>query len=133
MNPFDKYAKEYDKWFDENKIIYESEIEAIKKHILKGEGLEIGVGTGRFAVPFNIKIGVDISKEKMENPDEVANKIVSALRTSDEKALLKQGKFDLNTMEKSQIASLLQGILGDADKASEYAEKIANKRKSKEK
>ncbi len=74
----------------------------------------------------------DISKENMENPDEVAKKIVSALRTDKEKELLKQGKYDLNTMEKSQIVSLLQSILQDADKAAEYANKIADKRKSKD-
>jgi hypothetical protein len=27
---FDKYCKKYDKWFNENKHIYQSELEAIK-------------------------------------------------------------------------------------------------------
>ncbi|ACX73022.1 Methyltransferase type 11 [Methanocaldococcus vulcanius M7] len=66
MSGFEEYAEEYDRWFDENEIIYKSEIEALKRHIPKGKGLEIGVGTGRFAKPFNIKIGVDISKKMAE-------------------------------------------------------------------
>jgi len=66
MSGFEEYAEEYDRWFDENEIIYKSEIEALKRHIPRGKGLEIGVGTGRFAKPFNIKIGVDISKKMAE-------------------------------------------------------------------
>ena len=52
MNPFDKYAKEYDKWFDENKIIYESEIEAIKKHILNAGDELVVVGYENDIVDF---------------------------------------------------------------------------------
>ena len=37
MNAFDKYAEEYDRWFDENEIIYKSEIEALKRHIPGGK------------------------------------------------------------------------------------------------
>ena len=69
MDAFDKYAEEYDRWFDENEIIYKSEIEALKRHIPRGKGLEIGVGTGRFAKPFNIKIGVDVSEEMAKIAD----------------------------------------------------------------
>ncbi|ACV24133.1 class I SAM-dependent methyltransferase [Methanocaldococcus fervens] len=78
MNPFDKYAEEYDKWFDEHEIIYKSEVEALRKHIPKGKGLEIGVGTGRFAMPFNIKIGVDISKEMAKIAEKRGIKVVIA-------------------------------------------------------
>jgi ubiquinone/menaquinone biosynthesis C-methylase UbiE len=61
---FDKYPLEYDQWFDNNKAAYQSEIDAIRKFIpAKGEGIEIGVGTGRFSIPFNITIGVDPSEE----------------------------------------------------------------------
>ncbi len=103
------------------------------KNIDMGKSIIQKLGEGHEYIIKAQKVSsADISKEKMENPDEVANKIVSALRTSEEKELLKQGKFDLNTMEKSQIASFLQGIIGDADKAAEYANKIADKRKSKE-
>jgi SAM-dependent methyltransferase len=60
---FEKHAQEYDEWFDENKAIYKSEILALKDLIPReGIGLEIGVGTGRFAIPLGIKIGVEPAK-----------------------------------------------------------------------
>ncbi len=60
--PFDKYTDEYDAWFEENRMAYESEIKAVK-HFLpeSGEGIEIGVGTGRFAGPLGIKHGLEPS------------------------------------------------------------------------
>ena len=60
MTVFDRNADEYDRWFDENEKIYQAEIRVLQKFIPeKGLGLEIGVGTGRFSVPFQIRIGVD--------------------------------------------------------------------------
>jgi len=66
-NIFDKYYKKYDKWYDRNKFAYLSELEVLKKVIPKrGNGLEIGVGTGRFAAPLGITTGVDPSKKMLE-------------------------------------------------------------------
>jgi len=60
---FDRYYKKYDAWYDRNKFAYLSELEAIKKVLPKiGKGLEIGVGTGRFAQALGIKYGIDPSK-----------------------------------------------------------------------
>ena len=60
---FDELAQEYDKWFDENRFAYESEVLALRKFIPKnGKGLEVGVGTGRFAIPLGVKIGVEPAK-----------------------------------------------------------------------
>jgi ubiquinone/menaquinone biosynthesis C-methylase UbiE len=57
---FEKFAEEYDQWFDSNRFIYESEIIALKQFVpQEGKGLEIGVGTGRFAVPLGINIGIE--------------------------------------------------------------------------
>jgi len=57
---FEKCVQEYDEWFDINRFAYDSEILALRKLIpQKGEGLEVGVGTGRFSVPLGIKIGVE--------------------------------------------------------------------------
>jgi ubiquinone/menaquinone biosynthesis C-methylase UbiE len=53
-------AQEYDAWFDRHRLVYESEIQALKRFIGSGGiGLEIGVGTGRFAVPLGIEVGVE--------------------------------------------------------------------------
>ena len=60
--PFDKYSDEYEEWFEENRFVYESEIEAVRHFIPKNKkGIEIGIGTGRFAIPFDIKEGVEPS------------------------------------------------------------------------
>lgn len=57
---FENLAQEYDAWFDRHLPVYESEIRAIKEHIPpSGKGLEIGVGTGRFAEPLGIEVGVE--------------------------------------------------------------------------
>jgi ubiquinone/menaquinone biosynthesis C-methylase UbiE len=62
-NAFEKYAAEYDEWFNIHTWAYHSEIKAIKLLIpTEGRGIEIGVGTGRFATPFGIKYGVEPSK-----------------------------------------------------------------------
>lgn len=62
-NIFDKYYKRYDIWYDKNKFVYLSELEAVKKALPKAaKGLEIGVGTGRFACALGITTGIDSSK-----------------------------------------------------------------------
>ena len=64
---FDRYYKKYDAWYDRNKFVYLSELEAIKKALpRRGKGLEIGVGTGRFAHALSIRTGIDPSKNMIE-------------------------------------------------------------------
>ncbi|MBN2544726.1 MAG: class I SAM-dependent methyltransferase [Spirochaetes bacterium] len=66
IDPFEKFYNEYDNWFDENKIIYKTEIDAVKKLLPKGRGIEIGIGTGRFAYPLGIEIGIEPSPKMRE-------------------------------------------------------------------
>lgn len=61
VKPFERFTQRYDNWFKNNPFVYLSEINLIKKANPKGKGLEVGVGTGRFAEPFNIDIGLDPS------------------------------------------------------------------------
>lgn len=57
---FEKHAAEYDQWFEENEAVYRSEILALRDLIpTAGIGLEVGVGTGRFASPLGIGMGVE--------------------------------------------------------------------------
>jgi len=64
---FDKYYKEYDAWYIKNGFAYLSEIEAVKKVLPEnGKGLEIGVGTGRFAAVLGIEYGIDPSEKMLE-------------------------------------------------------------------
>ena len=59
-NIFEESAQEYDDWFVRNELAYQSELAAIKAFMPKaGQGLEIGVGTGRFAAPLGIKVGAE--------------------------------------------------------------------------
>jgi hypothetical protein len=61
-NAFDKYAAEYDEWFDVHPWVYQSEVQALKTVLpQRGRGIEIGAGTGRFSVPLGISIGVEPS------------------------------------------------------------------------
>ncbi|MBW1849116.1 MAG: class I SAM-dependent methyltransferase, partial [Deltaproteobacteria bacterium] len=64
--PFDKHSDAYDEWFKKNIVLYEAELEAIRQLIPPpgAEGMEVGVGSGKFAAPLGIKIGVEPS-EKM--------------------------------------------------------------------
>ena len=63
---FDNLANDYEKWFEKHPKIYEEEIKIIKKLLPKGKGIEIGVGTGRFAAPLGIKKGIEPSREMAE-------------------------------------------------------------------
>jgi ubiquinone/menaquinone biosynthesis C-methylase UbiE len=63
VNVFNQFADEYDRWFDTHTFAYQSEVEAIRRFIPdEGSGIEIGIGTGRFSTPFEIKIGVEVSE-----------------------------------------------------------------------
>ncbi len=62
--PFDQHTEQYEQWFDDNVHVYKSEIEAVRKLIpVEGRGIEVGIGSGKFAVPLNIKEGIDPSVE----------------------------------------------------------------------
>jgi SAM-dependent methyltransferase len=57
---FDRSALEYDRWFDRHEAAFRSELLALQPFLLKGvEGLEIGIGTGRFAAELGIGHGVE--------------------------------------------------------------------------
>ena len=64
IDPFEKHSDRYDAWFEKNRDIYNLEVEAIRKLIPSShaKGLEVGVGSGKFAVPLGIKIGVEPSE-----------------------------------------------------------------------
>lgn len=62
ISPFEKHFDRYEEWFIENEYAYQSELDAVKLLMPKFEkGLEVGIGTGRFAVPLGIKNGVEPS------------------------------------------------------------------------
>ncbi|MFO8165442.1 MAG: class I SAM-dependent methyltransferase [Thermodesulfobacteriota bacterium] len=88
IEPFEKHETRYEEWFEKNIFAFESELQAIR-YLLpkKGIGVEIGVGTGRFAVPLAIKIGVEPSKAMrkvaQERDIEVVDGVAEALPFED--------------------------------------------------
>ena len=84
VEPFEKHADMYEEWFVRNRFAYESELQAIRALLPEdGNGIEIGVGTGRFAAPLGIKLGVEPSKTMREIAQkkgiEVVNGVAEAL------------------------------------------------------
>lgn len=62
-NPFDAIAQDYDRWFDDHKTTFLSDVEAIKIFLPNsGKGLDVGTGTGRFAAELGIQYGIEPSK-----------------------------------------------------------------------
>ena len=65
--PFQRYTGQYENWFTEHRWVYEAELRAVKALMPEnGRGLEVGVGTGRFAEPLGIKIGLEPSVRMRE-------------------------------------------------------------------
>ena len=59
---FEQHAQKYDQWFDQHADGYQAEIRAVRNGIpLSGLGVEIDVGTGRFAASLGIKLEIDPS------------------------------------------------------------------------
>jgi SAM-dependent methyltransferase len=60
--PFEAHHRRYDDGFETHGAAYVSELLALRPFVpLAGRGLEIGVGTGRFAAPLGVQVGVDRS------------------------------------------------------------------------
>lgn len=64
IEAFEKLTKHYDQWFEEHSDVYAAELEAIRALLPAFQsGIEIGVGTGRFAAPLGIKTGLEPSRK----------------------------------------------------------------------
>ena len=66
VNAFDKNVEQYEQWFIDNPLAYVSELHAVKDLLPEGEGMEVGIGTGRFAAPLGISKGIEPSKAMAE-------------------------------------------------------------------
>lgn len=64
---FEDNAGDYDRWFDEHMAVYAAQVRMLRDAVLPtGCGLEVGVGSGRFAVPLGIGYGIDPSRELLK-------------------------------------------------------------------
>lgn len=63
IEPFEAHTERYEAWFEHHDAAYISELLALRPFVpLDGRGLEIGVGSGRFAAPLGVQVGIDPSK-----------------------------------------------------------------------
>jgi ubiquinone/menaquinone biosynthesis C-methylase UbiE len=89
---FDTHTDEYEEWFQRNKFVYLSELELLKMVMPgKNRGLEVGIGTGKFAVPLNVGFGIDPSKNMLEKTRDLGSKVVLA---RGEEIPFQNGAFD---------------------------------------
>jgi SAM-dependent methyltransferase len=62
IGPFEAHHERYERWFEAHPAAYVSELLALRMFVpWVGRGLEIGVGTGRFAGPLGVPVGLDPS------------------------------------------------------------------------
>jgi len=62
---FKARALDYDAWYVKHPSLYESELLAAARLDCRG-GVEVGVGTGRFAAPLGLRAGVDPAREMLK-------------------------------------------------------------------
>ncbi len=61
---FEQYAEEYDHWFEEHRSEYHAELARIRRVLpaIDSRAIEVGVGSGRFAAPLGITLGIEPSR-----------------------------------------------------------------------
>ncbi|MGE0638491.1 MAG: class I SAM-dependent methyltransferase [Bacteroidia bacterium] len=146
ISVFDKNTLEYDQWYDKHSNTYQSEIIALKQAIPNNKkGIEIGVGTGRFAQALNIKFGIELSENMARVAEQKGIKVMKGIA---ENLPIKNNSFDFALMVTtvcflsdipkafSEVHRILKPkgkiILGIIDKNSELGKKY-EKEKSENK
>lgn len=65
--PFETHTDRYEQWFETYEHAYQSEINALGRLVSPDSvGVEIGVGTGRFADPLGFQYGLDPTVEMLQ-------------------------------------------------------------------
>ena len=96
MPAFQKQATDYDEWFGRHPALFQSELAAIRSVLPPFQkGVEIGVGTGRFAATLGIRFGL----EPLEDYAPIARSRGIEVQTGvAEKMPYPEGYFDLALM-----------------------------------
>ena len=69
--PFETHTERYDQWFEDHRDAYRSELAALRRLVPEaGRGLAVGVGTGRFAAPLGIRVGLDPARTPLKRARE---------------------------------------------------------------
>ena len=60
---FDLHCAAYEAWFERNPALYQAELEALRRLMPRQpwDSLEVGVGSGLFAAPLNVRFGLEPS------------------------------------------------------------------------
>lgn len=67
VEPFARHHQRYDDWFARHGAAYLSELLAVRALLpWSGRGLEIGVGSARFAAPLGVEFGIDPALAMLE-------------------------------------------------------------------
>lgn len=110
---FQKSWREYDDWYDAHPALYQTELAALKKAVpRRGTGLEVGVGTGRFAAPLSIRIGLDPSLGMLGL---ARRKGIQVVQGFGEALPFRSGRFDFVLIVfVLEFVDDLRGFLGEA-------------------
>jgi len=90
--PFEIHHRRYDDWFVRHAAAYQFELLAVRALLpWHGLGLAIGVGTGRFAAPLGVQVGIDPAYEML---DYAANRGISTVQAVAEALPFANSSFD---------------------------------------
>ncbi len=93
---FNKNVDQYEQWFIDHPLAYVSELHALRELLpALGSGVEIGIGTGRFAAPFGIKKGIEPSQAMAELAKKKGIDVITGVA---EKLPFKDREFDYALM-----------------------------------
>jgi SAM-dependent methyltransferase len=92
ITAFQTQVERYERWFETHSAAYEAELRALGCFLpRRGLGLEVGVGTGRFAAPLRIAVGLDPSDAMLFR---AAGRGIAAVRGIAEALPFAEGSFD---------------------------------------
>ena len=96
--PFNEHVREYEEWFEKYPYVFKSEVASIKQLMPKGRdknGIEVGVGIGRFSKALGIKEGIEPAPKMRTVAEQRGVFVVNA---TTENIPYKSGLFDFVLM-----------------------------------
>ncbi len=92
FSPFQTHHARYEAWFAMHEAAYVSELLALRPFVpWQGYGLEIGVGSGRFAAPLGVQVGLDPAPAMLAH---AAARGIQTMRGFGEHLPFADGRFD---------------------------------------
>lgn len=96
ITAFSENVNQYEQWFVDHPLAYVSELHAVRELLpVEGEGMEVGIGTGRFAAPLGIRKGIEPSRPMA---DIAAKKGIEVIPGVAEKLPFQDRQFDFVLM-----------------------------------